>query len=396
MPYDAHLQQLDTLLVETRPLWQPEPFKKERPDWVEQYPELAQALLELDEESLDAYATDNDALIAFVSTFIPELSAIASLVMLPETAKRKNETIAPRLHAGIPGRKWLQISALYASLQNPQRAITEWCGGKGYLGRLLSRQWQQRVTTLENSPQLVEAGARLADKYRVDQYFKLVDVLHDPVCKYLNNHHTIALHACGDLHRQLVTRIIESGAPSFTLVPCCYHLGREQEYSPFTDGLKLKLSREVLRLAVNETVTAHHNEIGQRNRDMAWKLGFQQLWQELCGSSEYHSFKPVPKAWVHEGFKGYCQKLAQREGLSLPADVDWEKWEANGEQRQHEVMRLQLLRQCFKRVLELWLIMDMAASLEANGYKVSVHEFCNRELTPRNIIIEGHSSPDLS
>jgi len=33
--------------------------------------------------------------------------------------------------------------------------------------------------------------------------------------------------------------------------------------------------------------------------------------------------------------------------------------------------------------------MDMAASLEANGYKVSVHEFCKRELTPRNIIIEG-------
>lgn len=389
MPYDSHLHQLDSLLVETRALWQPEPFKISRPDWCKRYPELTQALLDIDEVSLDAYATDIDTLITFVSTFIPELSAIPSLVALPETAQRKNESIAPHLHAGIPGRKWLQIRALYASLQNPQLPITEWCGGKGYLGRLLSRQWQQKVITLEYSPQLVQAGALLAEKQSVQQQFRKVDVLNDPISEYLKNHHTIALHACGDLHRELVIRIIESGAPSFSIVPCCYHLGREQEYTPFSDGLKLKLSREALRLAVNETVTAHHNEIGQRNRDMAWKLGFQQLWQELSGSYEYHSFKPVPKAWLNEGFNGYCQKLAQREGLSLPAEVDWDKWEAKGEKRQHEVMRLQLLRQCFKRLLELWLIMDMAAWLEKSGYNVNVHTFCERELTPRNIIIEG-------
>lgn len=389
MPYDSHLHQLDRLLVETRALWQPEPFKISRPDWCKRYPELTQALLELDAVSLDAYATDIDALIGFASTFIPELAIIPSFVELPTITRKQQSEIEPRLYAGIPGRKWLQIRTLFQSLENPGRAITEWCGGKGYLGRLLSTQWQQPVVTLEQNLQLVEAGTLLADKYGVDQQFKQVDVLHDPVTQYLKNHHTIALHACGDLHRELVIRIIESGAPSFSIVPCCYHLGREQEYTPFCDGLKLKLSREALRLAVNETVTAHHNEIGQRNRDMAWKLGFQQLWQKLNGNGDYHSFKPVPKVWLHEGFKGYCQKLAQREGLFLPAEVDWEKWEAKGEKRRHEVMRLQLLRQCFKRLLELWLIMDMAAWLEKSGYNVNVHTFCERELTPRNIIIEG-------
>ncbi|ATX79308.1 Methyltransferase domain-containing protein [Mariprofundus aestuarium] len=389
MSYKSHLKLLDQLLVETQPLWQPHPFKELRPGWCSDHPELTRALLNLDEATLSHYTSDNEALITLISAYIPQLSVIPSLVLLPATTQNQQSEIEPRLYSGIPGRKWQQITSLYESIENPHRAITEWCGGKGYLGRLLSREWQQPVTTLEQNPQLVEAGTKLAGKHHVNQQFRKVDVLHDRVDPYLSDHHAIALHACGDLHRELVRRIIETGVPSFSIVPCCYHLGRDKNYTPFISGLKLKLSREALRLAVNETVTAHNNEIEQRNRDMAWKLGFQQLWQELSGSAAYHSFTPVPKAWLKEGFKVYCQKLAEREGLTLPADLDWSEWEARAYKRQHEVMRLQLLRQCFKRVLELWLIMDMTVYLEENGYSVSVHVFCERVVTPRNIIIEG-------
>lgn len=389
MPYYARLREIDELLVATRSLWLPQPFITARPEWCEIYPELSDALLNLDEKAVAHYAEDQSALVALIATYIPELSAIASLVRLPATTKKQQGKIEPRLHSGIPGRKWQQIKALYESIESPQRPMTEWCGGKGYLGRVLARQWQQSVTTLEYDQQLVEAGRRLADRYGVDQQFEKIDVLHDQTDPYLKQQHTIALHACGDLHRELVKRIIDTAAPSFTIVPCCYHLGREQLYTPFTSGLKLRISREALRLAVNETVTAHKCEIEQRNRDMAYKLGFQLLWQQLSGSSDYHRFNPVPKSWLKDGFAGYCQKLAEREELTLPDEVDWSSWEARGHQRQHEVQRLQLLRHCFKRVLELWLIMDMAAHLQCSGYSIAVHQFCEREVTPRNIIIEG-------
>ena len=387
--YHERLNQLDQFLVASQHLWQPHPFKTERPAWCESRPELTRALLDLDEATLAHYASDNEALTSFLSGFLPELSVIPSLTTLPATKQHHRLATEPRFSAGIPGRKWQQIRSLYCSMEKPQQPITEWCGGKGYLGRLLSEAWQQQVTTLEYNRKLVEAGRALAGEFNVNQQFKHVDVLTGQTGEYLSNQHTIALHACGDLHRQLISQIIRTNAPGFTLVPCCYHLGRDQAYTPFNRKLTLNLSREALRLAVNETVTAHHNEIRKRNQDMAWKLGFQLLRAELVGSSDYHNFRPVPRAWLQEGFHSYCRKLCEREQLMLPNEVDWHGLESRAWKRQYKVMRLQLLRHCFRRVLELWLIMDMAVYLEESGYTVKVETFCDSALTPRNIMIEG-------
>ena len=395
MKYELHLKQLDTLLFESKHLWLPHPFRIDHPEWCDAYPELSQTLLALDDASVVHYAANNDALISFISGFVPQLSEIQSLIDLPAASLKQHCEIDSPLNTGIPGRKWKQIRSLYQTVDNPERGVIEWCGGKGYLGRVLSSQWQVQVTTLEYNQSLVEAGKALADKFTLKQRFKKVDVLKDQVSGYLNKHHTIALHACGDLHRELIYQINNIKVPDFTIVPCCYHLGRDKNYSPFNHDLKLNLSRESLRLAVNETVTAHNNEIKKRDQDMAWKLAFQKLWQTLSGSEDYHSFKPVPKAWLKEGFEVYCRKLCQREKLSLPDVVDWDEWESRGYQRQHDVLRLQLLRQCFKRLLELWLILDMAVYLEEHGYDVSVHEFCERSITPRNIIIEGKLKSSL-
>ena len=389
MSYQNRLKQLDSFLVESRALWQPQPFTTIRPAWCEKYPQLTRSLLALDENSLNVYGSDNRALIAFLSAYLPELSAIPALIELPCKKQRQHDLIEPQLHAGIPGRKWSQIKSLYASIANPERAITEWCGGKGYLGRLLSSRWQQPVTTLEYNRDLVDSGIKLADKHHVDQKFKVVDVLNDPISEYLTGHHPIALHACGDLHRELVKQIIKTKTPSFTIVPCCYHLGRDREYKPFSRGLKLQLSRGALRLAVNETVTANNSEIAKRSREMAYQQGFQQLREAISGNADYIPFNPVPKTWLKENFENYCKKLCDRESVPLPAEVDWHKWQTRGELRRYEVKRLQLLRQAFKRVLELWLIMDIAVHLEDHGYSVNVSIFCERRLTPRNILIEG-------
>lgn len=297
--------------------------------------------------------------------------------------------VRARLSAGIHGRKWQQIRALYNALENPQRPVTEWCGGKGYLGRLLASQWQQPVMTLEYQPELVASGTALAKKFGVNQLSKRVDVVNDPVAAFLHHRHTIALHACGDLHRLLVEQLIATRAPGFAIVPCCYHLGQAEAYTPFTAGLQLRLSRESLRLAVNETVTAQRYEVEQHRRDMAWKLGALQLRAFITGDDGYQPFLPVARAWLKDDFSSFCRKLFAREGWPLSDDVDWLHWQGEGERRAREVARLQLVRHAFRRVLELWLVMDMAVHLEQHGYRVSVSTFCERVLTPRNILIEG-------
>ena len=52
-------------------------------------------------------------------------------------------------------------------------------------------------------------------------------------------------------------------------------------------------------------------------------------------------------------------------------------------------MRLSLLRAAFRRALEMWLVLDMANFITENGYQVALSTFCERELTPRNILISA-------
>ncbi len=390
--YEARLTSLDQFLCQTRSLWQPAPFKQEKPTWCEHYPELTQTLLSLSEKQLKSYLSNNTALIELVQTYIPGLALIAGLTELPVAATLNRQAVNPHLASGVPGRKWAQILAMYQKVKSRQLPVIDWCGGKGFLGRVISHQWQVDVTTVERQPSLVEAGQVLAQKFQSSQKFIKADVLHDEMKPIIQGHQTLALHACGDLHRQLVYNLVEQCAPAFSLIPCCYHLGKSDHYVTFNPQLKLKPDMEELRLAVNETVTAHHNEIVKRDRDMAWKLGFIQLRSDICGDDHYQPLKPVSKEWLGGNFKTFCQKLAKREELVIPESCDWGHYEQSAIERQRRVMRLQLLRHCFKRVLELWLVMDMTVFLQKSGYQVEVSEFCDRDMTPRNILITGFTA----
>jgi hypothetical protein len=223
----------------------------------------------------------------------------------------------------------------------------------------------------------------------VEQRFKRVDALSAAVTGTVAGHHAVALHACGELHRSLLRESVSSDVEAFDIAPCCYYLGAGEVYRPFTRSLQLELSRDDLRLAVTETVTAVGREVAKRDQEMAWKLGYDQLRREQCGVERYLPIKPIKKAWLGEDFAAFCRRLAEREKRVLPAQTDWGHYEQLGWQRQAEVMRLSLVRAAFRRSLEMWLVLDMANYIAANGYRVSLATFCSRELTPRNILISA-------
>jgi hypothetical protein len=95
----------------------------------------------------------------------------------------------------------------------------------------------------------------------------------------------------------------------------------------------------------------------------------------------------VPSRWLAGDFAAFCTALAEREGVRLPGTVDWAHWLALGECRRDEVRRLELVRHAFRRALELWLVTDLACGLEEAGFAVEVGTFCDRMLTPRNLLV---------
>ncbi|BBB24863.1 conserved hypothetical protein [Amphritea japonica ATCC BAA-1530] len=387
--WQQRLHQLDQQLLASAELWRPQPFKQSRPAWCEDHPALAAALLDLDDLQLQRLNHHPDELVTWIGRYLPQIRHIEALCYLAKRTPLAYSSPANRFFDGMPGRKRAQIEAFASHVGAATSPILEWCGGKGYLGRLLGMHGDQPVTTLELNPELCRAGEQQAKRFGRYQSFQEVDLLQPGLELNVTGHHGVALHACGELHRSLQHRAVTHGMAALDIVPCCYAFGVEQQYQPRTAGLSLQLSRDDLRLAVTETVTAGQAEVSRRDREMAWKLGFVELRNRVIGNPAYRTMKPVQKQWLKLTFSQFCQQLADRESMPLPTNTDWAEIEALGWQRFNEVMRLSLVRNCFRRPIELWLILDLAADLEAHDYQIELGTFCDRSVTPRNIMLSA-------
>lgn len=380
-------RQLACLLQAQRPYWHAQPFREPRPDWCSSQPAMVAELLALDHTRLDALNADNDAALAWLAAYLPEVGELRSLIHLAPAAQPPASAVDERWAWEIPGRKRAQIEAFAASARCAGRPVVDWCGGKGHLGRLLAGQWRQAVHTLEIDPVLCAEGGRLAARQAATQDFVVADAL--AVTDWpRRDQHAVALHACGELHRRLLQHGAAQGVRRFDVAPCCYHRGVGDFYQPLSASSGLVLTRDDVRLAVTETVTAAPRLARRRDREMAWKLGFA-AYRQACSGAAYRNFKPVPAVWFAGDFPAFLQNMALREGLPRPSVAACAEWEAAGWRRQHEVMRLSLPRQAFRRALEIWLALDLAVYLEEQGYAVSLQCFCAQRLTPRNLLVSA-------
>ena len=380
-------QQLDTLLPVFHDLWHPQPFREIRPGWCDVWPGLADAVLKLPDAEVDELNVDGTAALALLARHVPTVAAIAALAELP---RRPGGTLAEQPSSWaweIPGRKRQQIEAFAAASQCAGSSVIDWCGGKGHLGRLLALQWQVPVHTLEIDAVLCADGVALANRQRLNHDFVNSDAL--TVANWpQRGQHAVALHACGNLHRRLIQQGAAVGVARFDVAPCCYHRGVEDSYQPLSESLGTSLTRDDVRLAVTETVTASTRLTRKRDNEMAWKLGFS-AYQRAITSDAYQSFKPVPAPWFRGSFFEYLNLMAARQGLPQPSAAAVGAFETTGWQRQEEVMRLSIVRHAFRRALEVWLALDLAVYLENQGYGVELGSFCPRHLTPRNLLISA-------
>lgn len=377
---------LQSLLHAHEALWRPSPFHVRRPAWCERWPALAEAVAALDDAALEALAADPAAAAAWLAPHLPVVGPLAALCAFAPLAGRALPPCAARFDGSVPGRKRAQIEAFAAHGPRSAAPLLEWCAGKGHLGRRLALADGVAVRSLEIDPTLCAEAARLAARAGADQAVLCADALGGAARDIVRGHEVVALHACGELHRTLVREAAAGGAHGYRIAPCCYHLGADQGYRPLGRAASLALDAGALRLAVTETVTAPRHDRRRLARDQAWKLGFVALRDALEGEA-VRPFRPLPARWLAGGFEDFCRALAQREGVRLPAVVDWARWEAVGARRRGEVRRLELVRHAFRRALESWLVLDLALGLEEAGFEVAVGTFCPRSLTPRNLLV---------
>ncbi|WP_416771376.1 methyltransferase [Pseudomonas sp. RHF3.3-3] len=387
----TRFQALDTFLSAHQQLWRPRPFTHLQLPWEAAHPELASWLRQRSFE--DAESSHNHPERLGAPAPFPELAAeAAALGTVGNLPDKPLPAARPRLNVDVPGRKWQQIEAFAACLdfaRTPGHWL-DWCSGKGHLGRRLLQPGQQ-LTCLEYDPALVASGAQLSQHHHLPASHVQQDVMAAEAGLRLNAGHTpVALHACGDLHVRLMQLASHAGCGQLAIAPCCYNRIGTANYQPLSTAAQassLQLSLDDLALPLSETVTAGARVRRQRDCSMARRLAFDLLQRRLRQSDDYLPTPSLPSAWLDKPFADYCRDLAALKELSTVGEQDWEQLEAAGWQRLAEVRNLELLRGLFRRPLELWLVLDRALYLEAQGYRVRLGQFCESPLTPRNLML---------
>nr|WP_211091631.1 methyltransferase [Pseudoalteromonas peptidolytica] len=379
---------LDKLLFDTRQYWQIVAFEHLAIPW----PELESTLLQLSDQAVHELDNNEQAHRDFFKSTIPELEQLHTLCMLPKIEGHR-DALPFWLSNGIKGRKLEQLQDFVAAINETKSAVLEWCAGKGHLGRMLAYHGAPEVNSIELQQDLCRQGEESAKRQNLNLHFHCADVLKDDIHHhFVENRHGIALHACGELHRVFIRQAVDNGMKKLSLSPCCYHLFTPQQYEAMSveaSASALNLSHHDMKLALQETVTAPGRVAAVRKKEVSWRLGFDALRRELDGSDNYVSVPSVNKAIFSGTFDEFCYWAAEQKQIILPANIDFERYERIGRQRKQVTDRVELVRHLFRRAIEIWLVLDRALYLQASGYDVELSTFCEKSLTPRNILIQA-------
>ena len=380
--------ELDAFLTTYQSLWRPRPFYYLTLPWEHEYLALSTWLRQRSLE--EAEATHNTPFSLNAPEPFATLAKVAQRLCHVDQHPAVNSQAEP---SGVPGRKWQQIQAFSHALRFNKKPThyLDWCAGKGHLGRHLAKD-TAALTLLEFDAYLVTEGQKLSHKQGIHATHHCQDVLHDSVLEKISADMTpVALHACGDLHTQLV-KIAAHSVSQVAIAPCCYNRIATPSYEPLSKEAKqssLCLSLDDLALPLSETVTAGNRVRRLRDQSMAWRLGFDLLQREVRQTQDYLPTPSLPSHWLNGTFQAFCEHLACLKGIALPSSVNWPLLEQQGFERLAAVRNLELVRSLFRRPLELWLLLDKALYLEAHGFSAYLSEFCPSQLSPRNLLLQA-------
>ncbi len=268
--------------------------------------------------------------------------------------------------------------------------VLDWCAGKAHLGRLIGLHSGLPVRSLERDAVLCGEAERLAARDGITLTAEVCDVLARPHRNLLTpGTLACALHACGDLHLTLLDQAQEHRPAGLLLAPCCYHRTTQAIHQPRSSAGRacgLELTREDLRLAVLETATAGHAQRETERRRKARILALRD-WgaRHDLHITDFTLLRDLGRGDDDSALIRACERLV----WPVLKAGQIESLMEGGWKRAAGVRAFELIRAAIRRPLEVWLVLDMAQGLEEAGFDVEVGEFCDKALTPRNLMIRA-------
>jgi hypothetical protein len=297
------------------------------------------------------------------------------------------------LRPGETPRKRAQIDAFRALVQSVAARLTRVVdvgSGHGHLTRAIAERVQHPVIGLERDAVL--AGRARAMSEGRGPSFVVTDVLRDGLTP-LPGDCFVGLHACGELGDAMVTTVAGAPGTSLALVGCCLQKRRQLSRVPLCPipGLdeQLELSRRLLGLsnltARDEGVEASRSDnLAARERRLALHRLLTHRWGPIRLGAEMDGLNRrvaqrdlsflVARAFAHRG-------APAPSAAAIDEAARWAR-EAHARAR-----RLSLPRTSLARVLEVYVLLDRAMSLERRGFVVRVGTAFPLDVSARNLAL---------
>lgn len=415
---------LDQLLYQSRQLWQLFAFNCDTLPWQSQFPTLAETVWALDDAQLDHIDACPELLfnqllpalqqdlaeknLQWELSLLSRDSLLASNFATEQTIDNRHtaqnnplcsDFLASReasyFSAGIKGRKWTQITSFANYLEHSlskvaPKEMLEWCAGKGHLGRLLAKVFKQPVVSLEWQQELCDQGEMFAKRWQLEQKFICGDAFSEQSSLFKIDQCALALHACGDLHIELLKQATTANTRTIAISPCCYHLIQSTHYqklSQIANQSLLTLSRHDLQLPLQQSVIASEKQQQRRLKEISWRLGFDSLQRDISKKEQYLPIPSIKQSQLQGDFTTFCRWAAAKKSVTLNNTIDFNYYLEQGITRQRLTRRIDLVSHLFRHALEQWLLLDRVCFLVEQGYEVSMKQFCETRITPRNWII---------
>lgn len=328
------------------------------------------------------------------------------LSALPSAGVKPARSLGNRVFFRISGKKRHEIEIvgeLVAKLcrKHAIDSVVDFGGGIGYLAQILAHHYSIRTITIDLDPALQAAGRkrhrRCCPPEAADLEYLGLDcrTLHgDSALPGDGRRLLLGLHTCGGLAAVQLQAAVKERCPVILNFSCCYHKLVEGDF--FLSGQArrsgLRLSSEALTLASRSPrCTREQFDFSKRVKGYRYLIHLY-LYHEI-GLETFISLGNSPRRLYAGSFEDYGWEQLRRLGYAERGSKEQLRAFAADPSHQYTLRRMMsanIIRAAACRPLELLLLFDRAVWLEEQGYSVSLAEYFNDLISPRNIGLLAH------
>ena len=407
MNFKSHAQALSEFITKYSPIWVEE-IMNEYPETINDYPSDWIALLDtLTEQELFDVDCKRPVEKLKGSSFEAFMQAIKDLTDIPNIPFSPELPLEDWAFQGVKKKKRHEIQKIVPVLKRVRDElkfdrVVDIGGGVGHLSRVLSHYHQIPSVSIDQNVEFQDIGKMRLQKFRKLEGAQDVTFMNLTFGKdedsadlkkvFHANSLGLGLHTCGPLANTLIDATINYQTKGLLSFGCCYHKMKSVIDFPLSNFYK-ENKFPVLNLFGFTLATRSHAEMTfdtyqTKERVKNYRYALHLFLMRHFNNKTYTDVGECHLSMYWKPFHFYISDKLKHLNLEHNFSDEYldNFYDDPSLQRELRVMFLcNIIRWQLGRALEVYLQVDRCLYLEEHGYEVSLNQYFDEALSPRNL-----------